>query len=82
MTFISADWVDESYTYLCYNSNKLYVANSEKIKIVSVKLTSLENRNEGKNKVFRHVDKDYVSTIALYDKKTKIGDKIHGLALT
>ena len=78
-TFIKADFLDESYKYLVYNSNKFYAANDERIKIFSVKLTSMEKTA---NPVKRYVESKDAAEIQLYDKVKKTGHRIHGLAVT
>lgn len=84
ITYVESNFVDDSFKYIVFNANKLYVANSECIKIVSLKIASRASAGlgYGQKPVIRKVNIKNVSTIQLYSEETRIGNKIHGLALT
>jgi hypothetical protein len=61
--------LDLSFKYFAYNNGKFYAANSEKIKVAAVKLTTKPN-----NTVKRKVNPSTVATITLWDSEKEKKD--------
>mmetsp|Transcript_24584 Transcript_24584/g.38150 ORF Transcript_24584/g.38150 Transcript_24584/m.38150 type:complete len:183 (-) Transcript_24584:2350-2898(-) len=64
---------NDSYRYLVYNNYKFFAANQDTIKIVSLKVTHMDN-----HKIYRKISKESIATIDFKDQNCSL----HGLALT